>query len=632
VQKLRRVALETILKAIPAGVVVIEKENGKVSYVNNRAIELYGVDPRGLEMPNHSTKLMKLLTLNGEVYPPEKLPASKALLTGEEAKDDLIIERPDSSRVIVFASATPIRDKKGEVVAAVGIFEDITERKKAEETLKKQVSLIDLSPDAIIVKKIDDTITFWSQGAQRLYGWTKEEAIGQKSRLLLKTKFPEPYEEILNKLNCNGRWSGEKIHQNKFGREIIVDSRWLATSNVQGKIGEIFETNVDITERKTAEKDLVESEERFRLVAEAAKFLVYEFDIEKDIISVSRGMELLGYKPDEKPLITNDWWMSQIHPDDRLAIEAKLNKAIETATDTLFEYRIRCKQGDYIIVHDTVKMIKNQQGKVTRIIGGVRDVTEWKKLQAQLEEYAKNLETLVEERTKQLKGSERMATIGQTAGMVGHDIRNPLQAITGDLYLLKEELKGIPEGENRQAMQENLGAIDENITYINKIVSDLQDYTRPLKPNIEKLNLKDLIDSTLIVANVPEKITTQVIADENLLLNTEATFIRRVLTNLIVNAIQAMPNGGKLTIEAHTKKDKAIISVKDTGVGIPEEVKPNLFKPLFTTKSKGQGLGLAVIKRLVEDLNGKVNFESEEDKGTKFIIELPLTAENHPSN
>lgn len=153
-QKLRRVALETILKAIPAGVVVIEKENGKVSYVNNRAIELYGVDPRGLEMPNHSTKLMKLLTLNGEVYPPEKLPASKALLTGEEAKDDLIIERPDSSRVIVFASATPIRDKKGEVVAAVGIFEDITERKKAEETLKKQVSLIDLSPDAIIVKKM----------------------------------------------------------------------------------------------------------------------------------------------------------------------------------------------------------------------------------------------------------------------------------------------------------------------------------------------------------------------------------------------------------------------------------------------------------------------------------------------
>lgn len=99
--------------------------------------------------------------------------------------------------------------------------------------------------------------------------------------------------------------------------------------------------------------------------------------------------------------------------------------------------------------------------------------------------------------------------------------------------------------------------------------------------------------------------------------------------NLVNNAVQAMPKGGKLTIEAHTTKDKVIISVKDTGVGIPEEVKPNLFTPLFTTKSKGQGLGLAVVKRLVEGLNGKVSFESEEGKETKFIVELPLQVAKH---
>ena len=127
---------------------------------------------------------------------------------------------------------------------------DISQRKKAEESLRKQASLIDLSPDAIIEKKLDDTITFWSKGAQSLYGWTKEEAIGQKSRLLLKTKFPEQFQEILNKLEINGRWSGEKIHHSKSGREIIVESHWLATCNVQGKIEAILETNVDITERK----------------------------------------------------------------------------------------------------------------------------------------------------------------------------------------------------------------------------------------------------------------------------------------------------------------------------------------------------------------------------------------------
>jgi signal transduction histidine kinase len=95
------------------------------------------------------------------------------------------------------------------------------------------------------------------------------------------------------------------------------------------------------------------------------------------------------------------------------------------------------------------------------------------------------------------------------------------------------------------------------------------------------------------------------------------------MTNLITNAVQAMPNEGKLTIKANKKKDKILISVQDTGVGIPEEVKTKMFTPLFTTKSKGQGLGLAVVKRLVEALNGQITFESQPNKGTKFVVELP---------
>ena len=252
------------------------------------------------------------------------------------------------------------------------------------------------------------------------------------------------------------------------------------------------------------------------------------------------------------------------------------------------------------------------------------DITERKELNKKLEEYARNLEGLVEERTKALKDAERLAAIGATAGMVGHDIRNPLQAITSDLFLLGEELKNMSESEGRRSMEENIESIEENIIYINKIVSDLQDYTRPLKPNIEEVNLKDLINNTLITANIPENIQAEVNIKANLLLKVDAAYIRRVLTNLVVNAIQAMPNGGKLTINASTEKDEALISVKDTGVGIPEDVKDKLFKPLFTTKAKGQGLGLAVVKRLIEGLNGKVSFESEKDKGTKFTISLPF--------
>ncbi len=229
-----------------------------------------------------------------------------------------------------------------------------------------------------------------------------------------------------------------------------------------------------------------------------------------------------------------------------------------------------------------------------------------------------------------LRRYQRLANIGETAGMVGHDIRNPLQAITSDLYLINDELKAMPQGKSREAMEESLESIGQNIVYIDKIVSDLQDYTRPIRPTIQEINFSELIKIILAKTNIPKNILTQINIDENLVLKADSSYVKRVLTNLIVNAMQAMPNGGTLTIKAVANSDRLSISVEDTGVGIPEEVKPNLFKPLFTTKSKGQGLGLAVVKRLVEGLNGKVSFVSQEGNGTKFTIDLPLEANNSP--
>jgi signal transduction histidine kinase len=157
-------------------------------------------------------------------------------------------------------------------------------------------------------------------------------------------------------------------------------------------------------------------------------------------------------------------------------------------------------------------------------------------------------------------------------------------------------------------------------------VSDLQDYTRPLRPSIQDVNLSELIEGTILTINIPKRIELLTeIHDNSKAIKTDVAYLRRILTNLITNAVQAMPNEGKLTVQANKKKDKIIICVADSGVGIPEEVKAKLFTPLFTTKSKGQGLGLAVVKRLVEALKGEITFESQPNKGTKFIVELPQT-------
>lgn len=225
---------------------------------------------------------------------------------------------------------------------------------------------------------------------------------------------------------------------------------------------------------------------------------------------------------------------------------------------------------------------------------------------------------------KQLKETERLAAIGATAGMVGHDIRNPLQAMMSDVYLLKELLTTMPSSEVRAEVVESLDGLEKNIGYVNKIVADLQDYARPLKPEFSIIDVPEIVALVLKTISLPDNIKMVMDVKAPNKLKTEATFIQRSLTNLINNAIQAMPDGGTLTVNVAESDAKIIFSVKDTGVGIPEEVKAKIFSPMTTTKSKGQGLGLAVVKRLTEALDGTVSFESQVGNGATFRIELPM--------
>ena len=378
------------------------------------------------------------------------------------------------------------------------------EKEQATDVLRKQAELIDLSPDAIIVKNPDGIITYWSKGAEKLYGWKKEEAIGQKTNSLLKTKSPE-FKEAAISLKQTGNWSGELTHYTKDKKELVVQSWWLGKPDKHGEIKEILESNVDVTERKRIQNKLEEN--------------TY-----------------------------------------------------------------------------------------------------------QLQEYANRMEELANERARQLSQAERLITIGQTAGMVGHDIRNPLQAIVSELYLAKDEVQSMPSGDVKKNLQESIASIEENLFYIDKIVADLQDYTKPLRPTKEKVEIEKVIEETLLIVSIPNNLEVSIsIADGFPRFTGDFSMLKRVFINLIQNAVQAMPNGGRLRITAHCKDNHAVINVEDTGEGIPEEAKTKLFTPLFTTKSKGQGFGLAVVKRLVEVQGGKISFESNLGKGTIFTVQLPLT-------
>jgi PAS domain S-box-containing protein len=758
---LGRLEFEAIVEAIPAGVVVIDNENGKVVYANDRAIALYGVDLYGLEIANQSTTKLKLLTLEDKPYPAEKLPVNKAWRTGIEAKDELIIERPNGSRVVVAASAKPIHDEKGNIIASIGIFDDITKRKVFEEQVEQEretlKGIIESTETMIAYLDLNFNFLIVNTAYANASGYTADQLVGKNHFKL----FPnEENQAIFKGVRDTGKpvmFLDKPFEFANQPHKGVTYWDWTLTpaKDNEGKVYGLVLTLMETTERKKAEEALRVSEERFRLVAEAANVLVYELEIGNKHSTIIRGEEVLGYRKGEIPT-SSEWWFAQVHPEDRGATEVKLQNAIDTCSDVLLEYRMQRKKGDYIIIHDQIKAMCNEQRRVTRLVGGVRDVTErkkaeqavkeyaqrlelaqhvarlgsweffvkdnravWsrelfnmfarkpeegapniveyskliypddikdvadrmqrfigegkvgetvsfdyriprpdgsvrylhtermiisvnntgkaehiigiehditerKKAEEQLERYAKQMEELANERAKKLQSAERLAAIGATAGMVGHDIRNPLQAMMGDVYLLKDFLELMPEVPIKRDVAESLDSLESNISYVNKIVADLQDYARPLKPEYTEIWVKDLINGVLTTIALPRNIQLKLDVEE-LRVVTEPTFMKRALTNLVNNAVQAMPDGGELGLMARRKDNCLMIAVSDTGPGIPAEIKPKLFTPLMTTKAKGQGLGLAVVKRLIEGLNGKIDFESQEGKGTKFVIELPIT-------
>ncbi len=407
----------------------------------------------------------------------------------------------------------------------------------------------------------------------------------------------------------------------------IHSQRLIRELTKEGKLKVIVGVDQDVTDQRQAVEALKKSEERFRIVAEAAHVAVYEIELKtRKILYMSDLERLTGYKPPETTWSLN-WVINHIHPDDTERVKTTWRHAIANPKldRYVLEYRFLHKNGQYITVKDTARTIKDPQGNAVLVIGGVRDITQRRTDQEKIRQYNKHLQELVAERTKQLLDYERFAAMGQVAGMVGHDIRNPLQALTGEVYLIRMELDSIQNPDTKTNITESLDSVDESISYINKIIADLQDYSRKLNPEIEPINIETLIKDVFKVIKLPPKIQLTLTLKSAPKIKADQTFLRRVLTNLINNAIQAMPDGGKLEITGYREDNYACITVTDTGVGIEEAAKPKMFTPMFTTKAKGQGLGLAVVKRLVEAQGGLIGFESEVGRGTKFYVKLPLS-------
>ena len=248
-------------------------------------------------------------------------------------------------------------------------------------------------------------------------------------------------------------------------------------------------------------------------------------------------------------------------------------------------------------------------------------------MERKVKNHTEHLKRTVDLRTAELKTanerlvkSERLAAIGELAGMVGHDLRNPLTGIKNAAYYLKKKGTSISEEQTKEMLE----TIDKCVDRSDKIINDLLDYSREMHLELTKYNASALIDEAARMVQVPERIQIVNHVSQETFIWVNADKMIRVFTNIIKNAFDAMPQNGTLEIRSAQYRNCIKIAFEDTGVGIPEETLRKLFTPLFTTKAQGMGFGLAICKRIVEAHGGIIKVKTEVNNGTTVTISLPI--------
>jgi PAS domain S-box-containing protein len=307
----------------------------------------------------------------------------------------------------------------------------------------------------------------------------------------------------------------------------------------------------------------------------------------------------LGYK--EKELLGKTVWdLLTSNSYAQLVEQTVLDEGVKNLEIQLIAKDQSKKPASVSISH-----IRDTKGKTIGITLIIHDLTKLKQYEDKILE------------------NERFAAIGKLAGMVSHDLRNPLTSIQMATYYLKKNYSK-DRSEKSIKMLEN---IDKSIQYSNKIVNDLLDYSREIKLKIEKTSAQALVENALTLTPNSQNVKIIDLTENHPNLYVDKLNIGRVFVNIIKNAFDAMPNGGTLTLRSLQVEDNLEISFEDTGEGMNQETIDKLWTPLFTTKAKGMGFGLPICKRIVEAHKGSFKIKSQVGKGTNFTVTMPL---NHP--
>ncbi len=431
---------------------------------------------------------------------------------------------------------------------------------------------------------------------ERITGLNRESYLGKKATDLWLTNGSNLHKVI----DTYGRVS---FAQESLQFEYQMDplKKWYnisAFSVEKGYFVTIFE---DITERKRMEEELRKGVKYNRGLIEANLDPLVIIGQDGKITDVNRATEKITGRLYVE-LVGTDFADYFTQPD-----KARLGYKIALQKGSIRNYELTIKNNKEIeipILYNA-SVYLNESGESIGVFAIVHDITELKHLQ----------EDLIK--------SEKFNVIGQLASAVGHELRNPLGVIKNSVYYLNMILKDDAD----EKIFKHLKILDKKVTSANNIINDLLDITRTKVPTLELTDLNKTVRNAISNITLTENITLNIKLAKIPKSMFDREQIQRVIQNLIINAIQAMTEGGKLTIQTTKHENNVKLIVKDTGVGIPKKDIDKLFTPLFTTKAKGIGLGLVICKQLVEGHKGTITAKSKVGEGSEFIVELPIKAE-----
>lgn len=615
--------LRVTISSIGDGVISTDA-HGMITYMNGVAEELTGWsldDALGRPL----TQIFQIV--NERTRLPVPNPAMRALEHGQKVAlaNHTILIRRDGTELPIDDSAAPMLDDTGSPVGAVLVFRDVTERKRADEVRSRLAAIVESSQDAIVSKSLDGIIRTWNTGAERLFGYTAEEAVGQPITIIIPPERHAEEKSILERLRRGERIASfECMRVNKSGQLLDISLTVSPIRNAEGQIIGASKIARDISAQKRAVQEQLQAQENlahvtaesdrrrrlYETVLSNTPDFMYVFSLDHRILYANEA--LLNIWGRSWPEVQGktfldvgyELWHAEMHCREIDHVRATKQPI---RGEVPFNGAHGRRMYDYIFVP-----VIGADGEVEAVAGTTRDVTERRQMEDALREADRNKDEFI--------------------ALLAHELRNPLAPLRNGLQVLRLG------ADSPAVMAEAREMMERQLSHMVRLIDDLLDISRLSQNKMElrrsQVLLSDILNSAIETArsaieSAGHQLTLSLPA-EPIYLDADLTRLAQVFSNLLTNSAKYTEHGGQIWLSAERRGQDVVVTVRDTGIGIPAGSLQRVFDMFsqvdrsIERTSGGLGIGLALVKGLVAKHGGSVSAASEGiGKGSTFTVTLP---------